>query len=69
MGNIAPILKACNPAKICEDCSKYVLNSCHSDCKISDYCECSVDTNEIELEDTSEYSIDAGRGCFHASKS
>ncbi len=68
MGNIAPILKVCNPSKICEYFSKYVLNSCHSDCKFSDCCECHVETNEIELEDNSEYSIDAGGGCFHVSK-
>ncbi len=69
MGNIAPLLKICNPAKICEDCSKYVLNSCRSDCKFSDCCECHVETEEVELEGSSEYSIDAGGGCLHASKS
>ena len=68
MGNIAPILKVCNPAKICEDCSKYVLNSCHSDCKFSDCCECHVETEEVELEGSSEYSIEVSDGCFRASK-
>ena len=69
MGNITPLLKVCNPSKICEDCSKYVLNSCRSDCKFSDCCECHVETEEVELEGSSEYSIDAGGGCLHASKS
>ncbi len=70
MGNIEPFLKACNPAKICEDCSKYVLNSCHSDCKFSDCCECHLETDEIDIaSDDSEYSVDVGEGCCHATKS
>ncbi len=68
MGNVAPLLKACNPAKICEDCCKYVLNSCHSDCKMSDCCECHLETDEADIASNSEYSVDID-DCCHASKS
>ena len=33
------------------DCSKYVLNSCHSSCKLSECCECDIQTDKVEIQD------------------
>ena len=63
--SLLPIVSACNPSKISGDCSKYVLNSCHSDCKMSECCECHIETDEIEIvaDSSSECSIEVESEC------
>jgi len=60
------IIKALNPASICNNCSKYVLNDCKSHCT-SGCCEIEIETEQVDLESGSEYSIDVDH-CCHASK-
>ena len=66
MGAAIPIIKALNPASICNNCSKYVLNSCHSECKTG-CCEFAIETDQVDLESGSEYSMDID-DCCHVSK-
>ena len=35
------------------DCAKYVLNSCDSECSVSDCCSCKVATHEVDDEEPS----------------
>ena len=49
MGNVLSDIVA---APCLSDCSKYVLNSCHSKCGILNCCECDIQTDKIELEDS-----------------
>lgn len=67
MGAAIAIVKALNPASICNTCSKYVLNDCKSHCT-SGCCEVEIETEQVDLESGSEYSIDLGDDCCHASK-
>ena len=58
MGNVASDVLA---GQCVGDCAKYVFNSCHSQCAISDCCTCDCQTDKIELEDSaSETDIEAG---------
>ena len=47
MGNVLSEVVA---GRCIGDCSKYVLNSCHSKCGISNCCQCDIQTDKIELE-------------------
>ena len=60
------IIQAIGIDKICDNCSKYVLNSCHSKCGLGSCCFCDIETDEIEIEkdDGSEVSAEIN-GCCH----
>ena len=45
------IISALNFPKICDSCSKYVLNAMECDSKCSDCCEIHFETHEIEISD------------------
>ena len=60
MGNVASqVLGQCSG-----DCAKYVLNSCHSKCGISDYCTCDIQTDKVELLEDSASETDIEAGCL-----
>ena len=61
MGNVLSEVVA---APCLSDCSKYVLNSCHSKCGISNCCECDIQTDKIELEEDSCSETDIEAGCL-----
>ena len=53
MGQAAvSILSALNCGRICDTCSKYVLNSMECDSKCSECCEFHFQTNEIDITDS-----------------
>ena len=49
MGAAPAVLKALNPTAICSDCSKFVLNDCHTRSKCSECCEFEIDTEKVDL--------------------
>ena len=52
-----------------DSCAKYVLNSCHSECHMSDCCDCTMDTTEVDLpEEHTEVELEV-EGCFGYHKS
>ena len=60
MGNVLTEVVA---GQCISDCSKYVLNSCHSKCGISNCCECDIQTDKVELE-SSESETEIETSCF-----
>jgi hypothetical protein len=62
---LVQILEAIGLSTICDTCSKYVFNHCHSKCGLSDCCMCEFQTNEVEIkDDDSEVSFEI-KDCFH----
>ena len=68
MGAALPVLKALNPAAICGDCSKYVLNDCHASSRCCSMCECDVETERVDLPEgeSEEFEVD---GCCYYHRS
>ena len=63
---MSSVVTALDCARICSDCSKYVFNSCESDCQLSDCCHFHFRTHEVELQsdNDSEYSVEVGECCL-----
>ena len=63
MGEVASVVKAFS----CDACAKYVCNTMHCQSKCRDCCEIDFVTEEIELDDNSEFSVEVF-GCCEARK-
>ena len=63
MGEVASVVKAFS----CDACAKYVCNAMHCQSKCRDCCEIDFVTEEIELDDNSEFSVEVF-GCCEARK-
>jgi len=63
MGEVASVVKAFS----CDACAKYVCNAKHCQSKCRDCCEIDFVTEEIELDDNSEFSVEVF-GCCEARK-
>ena len=63
MGEVASVVKVFS----CDACAKYVCNAMHCQSKCRDCCEIDFVTEEIELDDNSEFSVEV-IGCCEARK-
>ncbi len=66
MGQVVSILSELKCGKICDNCSKYILNSMECDSKCSECCEIHFQTNEIEIsDDDSDTELEIGGCCLY----
>ncbi len=65
MGTIAAVLPGITKALSCQDCARYVCNSMGVKSRCCDCFDCELQTNEVEVAEDSEFSVEV-EGCFEA---